>query len=138
MRPRPCLRLADPASASNLTFGTAGEPTAASNRGIDNAEPEGALWLVCGSQAGRGDRTAVVASAAELLALGEEHEHPQSRANALISLGWALGQSGDTATLPSARCILFRNAGLHRRIALAKGPLLPNPSGPWPAAVSRS
>jgi predicted ATPase len=38
-----------------------------------------------------------VASATELLALGEELKHPQSRANALISLGWALGQSGEAA-----------------------------------------
>jgi predicted ATPase len=57
----------------------------------------GILWLVCGSQAGRGDRAAVIASASELLILSEEIEHPQSRANALISLGWALGQSGEIA-----------------------------------------
>jgi predicted ATPase len=32
-----------------------------------------------------------------LLGLSEELGHPQSRANALISLGWALGQSGEAA-----------------------------------------
>src|SRR5260370_23301651 len=57
----------------------------------------GALWLVCGSQAGRGDRAAVMVSATELLELSEEIGHPQSRANALILLGWALGQSGAIA-----------------------------------------
>jgi predicted ATPase len=57
----------------------------------------GALWLVCGSQAGCGDRAAVMVSATELLELSEEIGHPQSRANALISLGWALGQSGEIA-----------------------------------------
>jgi predicted ATPase len=51
----------------------------------------------CGAQAQRGDRAAVVTSATELLTLSEEIGHPQSRANALILLGWALGQAGDTA-----------------------------------------
>jgi hypothetical protein len=49
----------------------------------------GILWLVCGAQAQRGDRAAVVTSATELLALSEEIGHPQSRANALILLGVA-------------------------------------------------
>ncbi|SRR6266404_2442874 len=40
MRPGPCLRLADPASASNLTFGTPGLPQRSARRAIDNAEPE--------------------------------------------------------------------------------------------------
>jgi hypothetical protein len=44
MRPGPCLGLADAASASNLTFGTPGEPTTATSQGIDNAEPEIPDW----------------------------------------------------------------------------------------------
>jgi hypothetical protein len=40
MRPGPCLRLADPASASNLTFGIPGLAAAVASGGIDNAEPE--------------------------------------------------------------------------------------------------
>ena len=51
MRLGPCLRLADPASASNLTFGTPDEPTAAASRGIDNAEPEIRWYGVGGEMA---------------------------------------------------------------------------------------
>jgi predicted ATPase len=73
------------------------EAVALARRSHHPSSLAGALWLVCGSQAARGDRAAVVASATELLGLSEELEHPQSRANALISLGWALGQSGEAA-----------------------------------------
>jgi class 3 adenylate cyclase/predicted ATPase len=73
------------------------EAVAQARRSLHPPSLAGALWLVCGSEAGRGDRAAVVGSATELLRLSAELEHPQSRANALISLGWALGQSGETA-----------------------------------------
>jgi predicted ATPase len=54
-----------------------------------------ALWLVCQAQIARNDATAVMHTATELLALSEEHGLPQTRAIALVYLGWAVGQIKD-------------------------------------------
>jgi class 3 adenylate cyclase/predicted ATPase len=56
-----------------------------------------ALWLACEAGAARGDAEGILAPAAELLKLSEEHGLSQPRASALILLGWALARSGDAA-----------------------------------------
>ncbi len=56
-----------------------------------------ALWFVCQGQIARGDAVAVVETAEELLALSEENGLPQTRAAALVYLGWAMGQTKDVA-----------------------------------------
>ena len=48
-----------------------------------------ALWFVCQAQVTRNDTAAVVDTATELLKLSEEHGLPQTRAMALVYLGWA-------------------------------------------------
>jgi predicted ATPase/class 3 adenylate cyclase len=56
-----------------------------------------ALWFIGECQFVRGDVAAVAATAAELLALCEEHRLPQPRATALMFLGWAAARAGDVA-----------------------------------------
>ena len=56
-----------------------------------------ALWFVCQAQVARNDATVVMDTATELLALSEEHGLPQTRATALVYLGWAIGQTKDVA-----------------------------------------
>jgi predicted ATPase len=56
-----------------------------------------ALWFVCQAQVARNDATAVMDTATELLALSEEHGLPQTRATALVYLGWAIGQTNNVA-----------------------------------------
>jgi predicted ATPase len=56
-----------------------------------------ALWFVCRAQVARNDAAAVIDTATELLALSEEHGIPHERANALVCLGWAVGQTKDIA-----------------------------------------
>jgi predicted ATPase len=56
-----------------------------------------ALWFVCRGQVARNDTAAVIDTATELLALTEEHAIAQTRANALVYLGWASGQTNDVA-----------------------------------------
>jgi predicted ATPase len=54
-----------------------------------------ALWFVCQAQVTRNDAVAVIDTATELLKLSEEHGLPQTRAIALVYLGWAMGQTRD-------------------------------------------
>jgi hypothetical protein len=54
-----------------------------------------ALWFVCQAQIVRNDAHAALKTAHELLALSEEHGLPQTRAAALVYLGWAMGQADD-------------------------------------------
>ena len=54
-----------------------------------------ALWFVCQAQVTRNDAMAVIDTATELLKLSEEHGLPQTRAIALVYLGWATAQTGD-------------------------------------------
>jgi class 3 adenylate cyclase/tetratricopeptide (TPR) repeat protein len=54
-----------------------------------------ALWFVCQAQITRGDAAAAKETANALLALSEEHGLPQTRATALVYLGWAVGQTDD-------------------------------------------
>src|SRR6185369_7554188 len=51
--------------------------------------------FVCQAQVARGDASAVVNTANELLTISEEHGLPQTRASALAYLGWAIGQTTD-------------------------------------------
>jgi hypothetical protein len=50
---------------------------------------------VCQAQIVRNDANAALKTANELLALSEEHGLPQTRAAALVYLGWAMGQADD-------------------------------------------
>jgi predicted ATPase len=52
---------------------------------------------VCQAQVARNDAVAVVNTANELLTLSEEHGLPQTRATALVYLGWAIGQIDDAS-----------------------------------------
>jgi predicted ATPase len=54
-----------------------------------------ALWFVCQAQVTRNDAVAVFDT--ELLKLSEEHGLPQTRAMALVYLGWAIATRGDDA-----------------------------------------
>src|SRR5262245_49259060 len=54
-----------------------------------------ALWFVCQAQVTRNDAAAVIDTATELLKLSEEHGLPQTRAIALVYLGWAMGRTRD-------------------------------------------
>jgi class 3 adenylate cyclase/predicted ATPase len=54
-----------------------------------------ALWFVCQAQILRNDADAASKTAHELLALSEEHGLPQTRAAALVYLGWAMAQADD-------------------------------------------
>jgi len=56
-----------------------------------------ALWFAGEAQVARGDATAAMTTACELLALCEEHKLPQPRATALMFLGWALARTGEVA-----------------------------------------
>jgi len=56
-----------------------------------------ALYFVCQAQVARSDAGAVINTANELLTLSEDHGLPQTRALALVYLGWAIGQAGDVA-----------------------------------------
>ena len=56
-----------------------------------------ALWFVCQAQVARNDAAAAMNTATELLTLSEEHGLPQTRAAALVYLGWAIGQTKDVA-----------------------------------------
>src|SRR5204863_4995186 len=47
------------------------------------------------AQIARGDTAAATATASELLALSEEYGLPQTRAIALVFLGWSMGQTKD-------------------------------------------
>jgi predicted ATPase len=53
------------------------------------------LWLVGEAQVARGDVSALIVTAQELLGLCEEHHLPQPKACALMFLGWAQAQSGE-------------------------------------------
>jgi class 3 adenylate cyclase len=50
-----------------------------------------ALWFVCQGQVTRNDPAAAMNTATELLTLSEEHGLSQTRAFALVYLGWAMG-----------------------------------------------
>jgi predicted ATPase len=54
-----------------------------------------ALWIVCQTQVVRNDAAAVMDTATSLLSLSEEHGLATARANALVFLGWAIGQTKD-------------------------------------------
>jgi predicted ATPase len=54
-----------------------------------------ALWFVGEAQIARRDVAAAMTTAAELLTLSGEQGLPQSRAIALLFLGWAMGQTGN-------------------------------------------
>jgi class 3 adenylate cyclase/predicted ATPase len=56
-----------------------------------------ALWFVCQAQVVRNDAAAAMNTATELLTLSEEHGLPQTRATALVYLGWAIGQTKNVA-----------------------------------------
>ena len=56
-----------------------------------------ALWFVCQGQVTRNDPAAAMNTATELLTLSEEHGLSQTRAFALVYLGWAIGQTKDVA-----------------------------------------
>ena len=71
------------------------------------------LWLVCEDRASRRDTTNICAPALRLLELSEAHGLPQSRAHALMSLGWALSLSGD---VPEGIAKLQEATGILRRI----------------------
>src|SRR5262249_55578536 len=81
-----------------------------------------ALWFVCQAQVARNDATAVMDTATELLALSEEHGLTQTRAVALVYLGWAIGQTKDVAQ--GVRCleeglVAFNRLGLRSNLCLA-------------------
>jgi class 3 adenylate cyclase/tetratricopeptide (TPR) repeat protein len=54
-----------------------------------------ALWFVCQAQVTRNDAAAVIDTANELLKLSDEHGLPQTRAIALVYLGWAMARTRD-------------------------------------------
>jgi tetratricopeptide (TPR) repeat protein len=54
-----------------------------------------ALWFVGEAQIARADAAAAKATAEELLTLSDEQGLPQTRAIALMFLGWAMGQTGN-------------------------------------------
>jgi predicted ATPase/class 3 adenylate cyclase len=56
-----------------------------------------ALWFVCQAQVTRNDAVAVIDTATKLLKLSEEHGLPQTRAMALVYLGWAMAKRRDHA-----------------------------------------
>jgi predicted ATPase len=56
-----------------------------------------ALWFVCQAQVVRNDAAAAMNTATELLTLSEEHGLPQTRATALVYIGWAIGQTKNVA-----------------------------------------
>jgi predicted ATPase len=61
-----------------------------------------ALWFVCQAQVMRNDAGAVIDTATELLRLSEEHGLPQTRAMALVYLGWAIATRGGRRSGPAA------------------------------------
>ena len=71
-----------------------------------------ALWFVCQAQAARNDAAAAMNTATELLTLSEEHGLSQTRANALVYLGWAIGQTKDVAQ--GVQCLEEALAGFNR------------------------
>jgi class 3 adenylate cyclase/predicted ATPase len=71
------------------------------------------LWLVCEARASRRDTTDICAPAQRLLELSEANGLLQSRAHALMSLGWALSLSGYG---PEGVAKLQEAAGTVRRI----------------------
>ena len=71
------------------------------------------LWLVCEARASRKDTTNICAPAQRLLELSEANGLLQSRAHALMLLGWALSLSGDG---PEGIAKLQEAAGTVRRI----------------------
>ena len=71
-----------------------------------------ALWFVCQAQAVRNDAAAAMNTATELLTLSEEHGLSQTRANALVYLGWAIGQTKDVAR--GVQCLEEALAGFNR------------------------
>jgi predicted ATPase len=81
-----------------------------------------ALWFVCQGQVTRNDPAATMNTATELLTLSEEHGLSQTRAFALVYLGWALGQTKDVAQgvqyLEEALAV-FRGLGLRSNQCLA-------------------
>jgi predicted ATPase len=81
-----------------------------------------ALWFVCQAQVARNDAAAVMHTATELLTLSEEHGLPQTRAIASVYLGWAIGQTKDTAQ--GIQCleeglVAFNGLGLRSNLTLA-------------------
>jgi predicted ATPase len=81
-----------------------------------------ALWFVCQGQVARNDPAATVNTATELLTLSEEYGLSQTRAFALVYLGWALGQTKDAAQgvqyLEEALAV-FKGLGLRSNQCLA-------------------
>jgi predicted ATPase len=81
-----------------------------------------ALWFVCQGQVARNDPAATMNTATELLTLSEEHGLSQTRAFALVYLGWALGQTKDVAQgvqyLEEALAV-FKGLGLRSNQCLA-------------------
>ena len=71
------------------------------------------LWQVCEARASRRDTTNICAPAQRLLELSEANGLLQSRAHALMLLGWALSLSGDG---PEGIAKLQEAAGTVRRI----------------------
>jgi predicted ATPase len=81
-----------------------------------------ALWWVCRAQVARNDTAAVMDTATELLALTEEHGIPQTRASALVYLGWAIGQTNDVAQgvqRLEEGLVAFNRLGLRSNLCLA-------------------
>jgi class 3 adenylate cyclase/tetratricopeptide (TPR) repeat protein len=81
-----------------------------------------ALMFVCQGQATRNDPAAAMNTATELLTLSEEHGLSQTRAFALVYLGWAIGQTKDVAR--GVQCLeealaVFKRLGLRSNLCLA-------------------
>jgi class 3 adenylate cyclase/predicted ATPase len=81
-----------------------------------------ALMFVCQGQTARNDPAAAMNTATELLTLSEEHGLSQTRAFALVYLGWAIGQTKDVAR--GVQCLeealaVFKGLGLRSNLCLA-------------------
>ena len=81
-----------------------------------------ALWFNCQGQVARNDAAAAMNTATELLTLSEEHGLSQTRAVALVYLGWAIGQTKDVAK--GVQCLeeglaAFDQLGLRSNLCLA-------------------
>jgi predicted ATPase len=81
-----------------------------------------ALRFVCQAQVARNDTAGVMDTATELLALSEEHGIPQAHANALVYLGWAIGQTNDVdqgVQRLEEGLVAFDRLGLRSNLCLA-------------------
>ena len=81
-----------------------------------------ALWFTCQAQVARRDALAVLDTASELIALSEEQGLPQTRAAALVYLGWALGQTKDVdqgTNLVEKGLAVWNQLGLRSNLCLS-------------------